>query len=87
MAVRIRLTRMGASKKAFYRLVAADSEAPRDGKFLDILGYYDPKRNPALVNLHTNKIKHWLQKGATASESVRAILKKQGLLKASETTN
>ena len=80
MAVRIRLTRMGAKKKPFYRLVAADSEAPRDGKFLEILGYYDPMKDPAIIKVHEEKINYWLGKGALISESARAILKKQGLL-------
>ena len=80
MAVRIRLTRMGAKKKPFYRLVAADSEAPRDGKFLEILGYYDPMKDPAIIKVHEEKISYWLGKGALISESARAILKKQGLL-------
>ena len=80
MAVRIRLTRMGAKKKPFYRLVAADSEAPRDGKFLEILGYYDPMKDPAIIKVHEEKINYWLEKGALISESARAILKKQGLL-------
>ena len=60
MAVRIRLTRMGAKKKPFYRLVAADSEAPRDGKFLDILGYYDPMKDPAVIKVHEDKVSYWL---------------------------
>jgi len=81
MAVRIRLTRMGSRKKPCYRLVAADSEAPRDGKFLEVLGHYDPKENPAHITLHKEKINSWLQKGATASESARAILREQGLLR------
>ena len=80
MAVRIRLTRMGAKKKPFYRLVAADSEAPRDGKFLEILGYYDPMKDPAIIKVHKEKIDYWLGKGALVSESARAVLKKQGLL-------
>ena len=83
MAVRIRLARMGATKKPFFRLVAADSEAPRDGKFLEILGIYDPKKNPALVELHKDKVTHWLAKGATLSESARSLLRKEGLLKGS----
>ena len=81
MAVRIRLTRMGAKKKPFYRLVAADSEAPRDGKFLDILGYYDPKTDPAIVKIQEDKVRYWLEKGAVMTESARSILKKQGLTK------
>ena len=81
MAVRIRLTRKGAKKKPFYRLVAADSESPRDGRFLEILGTYDPMQDPAVVKVDRAKIERWLAKGALASESVKSILKKQGMLK------
>ena len=87
MAVRIRLARMGAKKKPFYRLVAADSESPRDGKFLEILGSYDPMKDPAQIMIHEEKVNSWLKKGASVSESARAILKKQGLLKVPSTTN
>ena len=80
MAVRIRLTRMGAKKKPFYRLVATDSESPRDGRFLEILGYYDPMKEPAEVKVHGEKVTYWLEKGAKVSGSARAILKKEGLL-------
>ena len=80
MAVRIRLTRMGAKKKPFYRLVAANSEAPRDGKFLEILGSYDPMKDPAQITVHKEKVDYWLKQGARVSGSARAILKKQGLL-------
>ena len=80
MAVRIRLARMGAKKRPFYRLVAANSEAPRDGKFLEILGSYDPMQDPGLIKLHEEKVQSWLKKGAQVTESARAILKKQGLL-------
>ena len=80
MAVRIRLSRMGAKKRPFYRLVAANSEAPRDGKFLEILGTYDPMKNPAAIKIREEKVRHWLEKGAVVTESARAILKKQGLL-------
>ena len=80
MAVRIRLTRMGAKKKPFYRLVATDSESPRDGRFLEILGYYDPMKEPAEVNVHGEKVTYWLEKGAKVSGSARSILKKEGLL-------
>lgn len=79
MAVRIRLTRKGAKKKPFYRLVAADSEAPRDGKFLEILGYYDPMKEPAVIKIHEDKVNYWLDKGALVSESVRSLLRKQGM--------
>jgi small subunit ribosomal protein S16 len=71
---------MGAKKKPFYRLVAANSEAPRDGKFLEILGSYDPMKDPAQVTVHKEKVDYWLKKGARVSGSARAILKKQGLL-------
>ena len=80
MATRIRLARMGAKKKPFYRIVAADSEAPRDGRFLDILGYYDPMKDPADIKVHEDKVNYWLEQGALVSESARAILRKQGLL-------
>ncbi len=81
MAVRIRLTRMGAKKKPFYRIVAADSEAPRDGKFIDILGHYDPMKDPAVIKVDKNKVNSWLERGARVSDSVKSLLKKQGMLK------
>ena len=84
MAVRIRLSRLGARKKPYYRLVAANSESPRDGKFLEILGTYDPTKNPALIKLEKEKVSHWLEKGATLSESAKSILKKEGMLKSSK---
>ena len=80
MAVRIRLARMGTKKKPYYRLVAANSEAPRDGKFLEILGSYDPMKEPAEIRLHREKVSSWLEKGAGVSGSARAILKNEGLL-------
>ena len=85
MTVKLRLTRKGAKKRPYYRVVAADSEAPRDGRFLDILGSYDPMKDPAEVKLDKEKVNHWLGKGAKATESVNAILKKKGLLKISTT--
>ena len=87
MAVRLRLTRKGAKKRPFYRLVAADSEAPRDGKFLEILGSYDPMKDPAVIKINKERVNRWLKKGAIVTESARAILKKQGLLKVPTTTN
>jgi small subunit ribosomal protein S16 len=81
MAVKIRLARMGSKKKPFYRLVAANSEAPRDGKFLEILGIYDPMKDPALAEINKEKVAYWLEKGAMISGSARAILKKEGVLK------
>jgi small subunit ribosomal protein S16 len=87
MAVRIRLTRKGTKKKPYYRVVAADSESPRDGRFLEILGSYDPMKDPAEVKIDKEKVGRWLNKGAIASESVRAILKREGLLKVPTTTD
>lgn len=81
MAVSIRLTRIGSKKKPFYRMVAADSEAPRDGKFIEILGYYDPMKDPAVIKVQEDKVNYWLEKGAIITESARALLRKQGLLK------
>jgi small subunit ribosomal protein S16 len=85
MTVKLRLTRKGAKKKPYYRVVAADSEAPRDGRFLDIVGTYDPMKDPAEIKLNKEKVNHWLGKGAIATESVNAILRKEGLLKSSAT--
>ena len=86
MAVRIRLTRKGTKKRPYYRLVAADSEAPRDGRFLEILGSYDPMKDPAEVKIK-EKVSRWINNGAIASESVKAILKREGLLKVPTTTD
>ena len=86
MAVRIRLTRKGSKKKPYYRVVAADSEAPRDGRFLDILGFYNPMNDPAEINLDHDKVSKWLENGALASDSVKTILKKEGF-KVTATTN
>jgi small subunit ribosomal protein S16 len=74
MAVRIRLSRHGRKKKPFYRIVAANSEAPRDGKFLDIVGTYDPLKDPVEVNLHQDKLQGWLDKGAKPSDTVKSLL-------------
>ncbi len=78
MAVRIRLTRMGRKKKPFYRIVVANSEAARDGKFLEIVGTYDPMQDPAVVKLDTEKLNDWLGKGAEPTTTVRSLLKKHG---------
>jgi small subunit ribosomal protein S16 len=87
MTVRLRLTRKGKKKKPYYRLVAADSEAPRDGKFLEILGIYNPMNNPAEIRIDKQRVSEWLEKGASPSESVKAILNKEGLLKVPKTTD
>jgi small subunit ribosomal protein S16 len=76
MAVRIRLTRLGRKKKPFYRIVVADSESPRDGKFLDIVGTYDPLQDPAKVDINNRKLQEWLIKGALPSTTVKSLIKK-----------
>lgn len=78
--VKIRLRRMGAKKRPFYRLVAADSRCARDGRFIEILGYYDPNIDPPAVKLETEKIQKWLDNGAQPSDTARGLLKKQGML-------
>jgi small subunit ribosomal protein S16 len=80
LSVKIRLRRIGAKKHPFYRLVVADSRSPRDGKFIEILGTYDPMTEPVKLNLDQEKIKVWLQKGARPSDTARAFLIDQGLL-------
>ena len=79
MAVTIRLTRMGAKKKPFYRLVVADSRFPRDGRYIEVVGTYDPHPNPPAINLNGEKIHSWLQKGAQPTNTVKSLLKKAGL--------
>jgi len=81
MAVRIRLTRMGAKKKPFYRMVAADSEAPRDGKFIEILGTYNPNTDPAEVSWKPERLKKWLSVGARPSTTVENLIRSSGVLK------
>jgi small subunit ribosomal protein S16 len=83
MSVRIRLTRKGTKKKPFYRIVAADIEAPRDGKFLEALGTYDPMIEPALIILKEDRINYWLGEGAKPSTTVQSLLKRQGFTGAS----
>ena len=78
---------MGTKKRPYYRLIAANSESPRDGKFLEILGSYDPMKDPAQIKVDKDKVNRWLEKGAIVSESAKAILKKQGLLKVPVTAN
>lgn len=76
MAVRIRLTRLGRKKKPFYRLVVADSEAKRDGKFLDIVGTYDPMQEPALITIDNSKLQDWMGRGAMPTTTVKSLIKK-----------
>ena len=77
MAVKLRLTRKGTKKKPFYRIVAADIEAPRDGKFLEAVGTYDPMQDPAVISLKQDRVQYWLEKGAKPSTTVKSILKKK----------
>ena len=76
MAVRIRLTKLGRKKKPFYRIIVADSESPRDGKFLDILGTYDPLQDPAAVTIDNDKLQDWLGRGALPTTTVKSLIKK-----------
>jgi small subunit ribosomal protein S16 len=78
---------MGAKKKPFYRIVAADAEAPRDGKFLEILGFYDPMQEPAVIEVKEDKVNYWLNNGAGVTDAARALLLKKGLLKSQPTSN
>jgi small subunit ribosomal protein S16 len=78
--VKIRLKRMGAKKRPFYRLVVADSRSPRDGRFIELLGYYDPLPNPATVKIDAEKVREWIGKGARPSDAARALLVEQGIL-------
>lgn len=75
MAVRIRLTRMGRKKKPFYRIVVADSEAKRDGRFLEVVGTYDPMQKPAAVVVNQDRVADWLSRGAKPTDTVRSLLK------------
>ncbi|MEG2295991.1 MAG: 30S ribosomal protein S16, partial [Oscillospiraceae bacterium] len=75
MAVKIRLRRMGAKKAPFYRIVVADSRFPRDGRFIEEVGYYDPTKNPAIVKIDEEKIQKWLSNGAQPTDTVKSILK------------
>ena len=84
MSVKIRLTRKGTHKQPYYRVVAADSRSPRDGRFLDILGTYDPLVKPAIIELDKEKVVSWLKKGATPSETAKSLIKMSGILKAGD---
>ncbi len=82
MAVKIRLARHGAKKKPFYRIVVSDSESPRDGKFLERVGTYDPLYDPAKITLKTERIRYWMDQGALATDTVNSLLKKEGFFTA-----
>ncbi len=76
MAVRIRLTRLGRKKKPFYRIIVANSENKRDGKFLDVVGTYDPCKEPAAITFDNTKLQDWLGKGALPTTTVKSLMKK-----------
>ena len=81
MAVKIRLRRMGAKKAPFYRVIVADERSPRDGKFIDEIGYYNPLRDPAEIKIDSEKATTWLANGAQPTETVKSLLKKSGIVK------
>ena len=80
MAVKIRLRRVGAKKAPFYRVVVADSRFPRDGRFIEEIGYYDPTKEPSVVKIDAEKAKQWLDNGAQPTDTAREILKKAAVL-------
>ncbi len=80
MSVKIRLRRTGAKKQASYRIVVADSRFPRDGRFIEELGYYNPRTEPSTVKVDEEKAKKWLANGAQPTDTVRALLKKSGVI-------
>ncbi len=79
--VKIRLRRMGAKKAPFYRIIVADARSPRDGRFIEEVGYYNPMTNPAEVKVDAEKVEKWLANGAQPTETVKALLTKNGLIK------
>jgi len=81
MATKIRLKRMGAKKNPFYRIVVADSRSPRDGRFVDEIGTYNPTKNPALIDIDDEKVQKWIKNGAQPSDTVKSLFKKAGILK------
>ncbi len=78
--VKIRLTRRGAKKRPFYRLVVSDARSPRDGRFIEQLGYYDPLTEPATIKIDEEKVAKWLGQGAQPSDAARSLLKREGIL-------
>jgi len=81
LATKIRLKRMGAKKAPFYRVVVADSRSPRDGRFIDEIGYYNPTKQPEEYHINEEKALKWLAEGAAPSDTVKALFKKAGVLK------
>ena len=79
MATKIRLKRMGGKKAPFYRIVVSDARWPRDGRFIEEIGYYDPLKNPAIINVNEEKANKWLTDGATPTDTVKSLFKKAGI--------
>jgi len=77
--VKLRLRRMGAKKRPSYRIVAADSRSPRDGAFIESVGFYDPITDPATINVNLDRARHWIENGAQPTDTVRSILKRAGV--------
>ena len=80
MAVKMRLRRMGAKKAPFYRVIVADSRSPRDGRFIEEIGYYNPLTEPAEIKIDAEKAKKWINNGAQPTETVKSLLKKSGIV-------
>ncbi len=79
--VKIRLRRMGAKKRPFYRVVVADARSPRDGRYIDAIGYYDPTKDPAVIKIDEEKAIQWIKNGAQPTDTARSLLQKTGVLK------
>ena len=81
MSVKIRLRRMGAKKAPFYRILVADSRYPRDGRFIEEVGFYDPTKEPSVIKVDAEKVEKWIASGAQPTDTVKALLKVEGILK------
>jgi len=79
MPVKIRLARHGAKKRPFYRIVVADSESPRDGKYLEAVGFYNPLKDPAEVSLKEERVRYWMNQGAIPTNTIKNLFKKEGV--------
>ena len=86
MALKMRLVRMGAKKKPYYRIVVAASDSPRNGRFIEIVGNYDPRKDPAEVNVKEHRVKEWLSKGVIPTVTVSSLLEKKGIQTARKET-
>jgi small subunit ribosomal protein S16 len=86
MATRIRLRRVGRKREALYRIVVADQRSPRDGRFVETLGHYHPRTNPALIKVDVDKTRAWLARGAVPTDTVRSLLKRAGVFASAAST-